>query len=409
MSGFAFEFNLTETLGISIAVLLLGKLLVSKVSILERFCIPAPVVGGLVFALLNLVGYATGTFSVSMDMTLKNFFMICFFTTVGFGASMSILKKGGLGVAIFFAVSSLLCVIQNAVGAGIAVAFGENPLLGLATGSIPMTGGHGTSAAFGPLLEQAGLSGGLTIAVAAATFGLISGSLLGGPTARRLIERKRLKAQKQAVAAGSHASQTQLRVEDVVDEREIPLNTGHLSTGFFQIAIAVGIGSVISGLIAKTGIVLPAYVGSMLVAAAMRNIMKDGSRASIRLKEIQALGDIFLSVFLAQALMDLRLWELADLALPMSTILIVQVVIMFLFATFVTFPFMGRDYDAAVIASGHCGFGLGATPNGVANMTAVTQRYGPSTKAFFILPIVGGLFIDVSNSFIITLFLNFLK
>ncbi len=393
------SFNLVETFGLSVVVLLFGKFLVDKIGFLNKFCIPAPVVGGLLFSLLNLALNVSGTATIKLDTGLQSFFMICFFTTVGFGASLAVLKKGSVAVVVFLGAASLLCVFQNAVGAGIAALMGQNPLLGVAVGSVPMTGGHGTSAAFGPMMEAAGLTGASTIAVAAATFGLVSGSLMGGPIANRLIRKRNLKAGVANAATNN----------SVIEETKVILSSGHMSTAFFQIAIAMFLGSYVSKLIALTGLTVPAYIGSMLVAAFMRNFFKDGTSKEIRIAEIQALGDIFLAVFLAQALMSLKLWELASLALPLVVILLAQVVLMYLYANFVTFNVMGRDYDAAVLSAGHCGFGMGATPNGVANMTAVVTKYGPSPKAFFVLPIIGGLFIDFVNSFVILFFINALK
>lgn len=393
------SFNLVETFGLSVVVLLFGKFLVDKIGFLNKFCIPAPVVGGLLFSLLNLALNVSGTATIKLDTGLQSFFMICFFTTVGFGASLAVLKKGSVAVVMFLGAASLLCVFQNGVGAAIAALMGQNPLLGVAVGSVPMTGGHGTSAAFGPMMEAAGLQGASTIAVAAATFGLVSGSLMGGPIANRLIRKRNLKAGTANVATNN----------SVIEETKVLLNSGHMSTAFFQIAIAMFLGSYVSKLIALTGLTVPAYIGSMLVAAFMRNFFKDGTSKEIRIAEIQALGDIFLAVFLAQALMSLKLWELASLALPLVVILFAQVVLMYLFANYVTFNVMGRDYDAAVLTAGHCGFGMGATPNGVANMTAIVTKYGPSPKAFFVLPIIGGLFIDFVNSFVILFFINALK
>lgn len=396
----ALSFNLIETFGLSVVVLLFGKFLVNKIGFLNKFCIPAPVVGGLLFSLLNLVLNTSGAATITLDTGLQSFFMICFFTTVGFGASLAVLKKGSVAVIIFLAAASVLCILQNATGAGIAALMGENPLLGVAVGSVPMTGGHGTAAAFGPIMEEAGLAGASTIAVAAATFGLVSGSLMGGPLANRLIRKRGL---------SSGFAGTATVDKSALQEKKILLNNGHLSTAFFQIAIAMGIGSYVSKVLALSGLTVPAYIGSMLVAAVMRNIFKDGTSKEIRIAEIQALGEIFLSIFLAQALMSLKLWELAGLALPLVVILLAQVVLMFVFASFVTFNVMGRDYDAAVLSAGHCGFGMGATPNGVANMTAVVTKYEPSPKAFFVLPIIGGLFIDFVNSFVILFFINALK
>lgn len=294
-----------------------------------------------------------------------------------------------------------LCVLQSGVGALLATALGQHPLLGLAAGSISMTGGHGTSGAFGPLLEAKGLVGGTTLAIAAATFGLVSGSLIGGPVAKRLIEKHKLRGPGQD-------SPVEETADEILGADKKCLDANELAIGFFQIAVAAGIGSVLSGLIQKTGVTLPSYIGAMLVAAIMRNVFKDGTKYEMRLHEIHALGEIFLGVFLAYALMTLRLWELADMAVPLVVILGAQVVMMFLYASYITFPFVGKDYDAAVITAGHCGFGMGATPNGIANMNAVVRRYGPSPKAFFVLPLVGCLFIDFINAMIITFFINVL-
>lgn len=402
MTGFAVSLNLMETFGLAVLVLLFGRYLVSRSNFLSSFCIPAPVVGGLLFSILTLIGYATGTFSIKMNTALQPFFMNCFFTTVGFGASLVILKRGGPAILVFLGVASVLCVMQNAVGAGLAALLGENPLMGLAAGSISMTGGHGTSGAFGPLLEEKGLVGGTTIAIAAATFGLVSGSLLGGPTARRLIEKNNLST------VGAAAPMDGMTADEALGADPKSFCGNELAIGFFQIAVAAGIGSVVSDLIQKTGLTLPSYIGGMLVAALFRNVFKDGTKFEMRLHEIHALGEIFLGVFLAYALMSLQLWQLADLAVPLTVILVAQVVMIFLYASYVTFPFVGKDYDASVIAAGHCGFGLGATPNGIANMNAVVTRYAPSPKAFFVLPLVGCLFIDFVNAIIITTFLNFL-
>lgn len=405
MHAYTISLNVYQTFGLSVLVLLFGRWLVNKVSFLSKFCIPAPVVGGLIFSLVNFLGYATNTFTFDMDMTLETIFMIMFFTTIGFSASLEVLKKGGVGVLIFLLVSSVLCIFQDGVGAGIAKLFGVNPLLGLAAGSISMTGGHGTSAAFGPLLEKAGLTGGTTLSIAAATFGLISGSLIGGPTAKRLIEKHHLKTSND-IAAQSNPDEVETSLGDAP---AVPLNAKHVAEAFFQIGIAVGIGNVVSLLISKTGFTVPAYIGSMLVAAVMRNIFKPGKAFETRVEEISALGEVFLAIFLSQALMALKLWQLAAMALPLLSILLVQVVLMFLYAYYVTFFFMGHDYDAAVLAGGHCGFGMGATPNAMANMDAICEKYGPSPRAFFVLPLVGGLFIDFVNATIITIFINILK
>ena len=390
--------NMVQTLGIAVVVLLIGRGLCNKVSLLNRFCIPAPVVGGLLFSIALLIGNVTGAFAIEMDLTLQSFFMNMFFTTVGFTASMQILKKGGLQVAIFLGAAIVLVILQNIVGVSLANVFDLNPLLGLATGSVPMTGGHGTSGAFGPVFEEYGAVGASTVALASATFGLIMGSMIGGPIARMLIEKYKLTPEKDA---GSSS------VEKHVDPDLKPSN---VLNAFYMIAIALALGTIISMLIEMTGFTVPGYIGAMFVAAIIRNISdSSGGKLPVYMDEIGTLGDMFLSVFLAMALMSLKLWQLADLAGPLVIMLIAQTVLMVVFAIFVTFRVMGRDYEAAVITAGHCGFGMGATPNAMANMKAVRDKYWPAPKAFFILPIIGSLFIDFFNAAIITFFANMVR
>ncbi len=392
------ELNLVVSVGLAIIVIFIGKFLVSKINFLEKFLIPYPVVGGLLFATITLIGNMTGTFEIVLDTTLQGYFMTLFFTTVGFSASLKVLKQGGKGVVLFLIIASLLVVLQNAIGVGVSVLLGQDALLGLATGSIPMTGGHGTSGAFGPVLEEAGLTGASAITLAAATFGLISGSLIGGPLSRSLIKKYDLKPSEEALE----------QAKNLEEKGGTELNANNLSLAFFQVALAAGIGYYVSLLIAKSGLTVPGYIGGMLVAATMRNLFHDGSKFEMKTEEISALSNIFLSVFLAFALMGLKLWQLAELAIPLIILLACQVVLIYFFVRFITFNVMGRDYDAAVLSAGHCGFGLGATPNAMANMNAVTSQFGASPTAYFILPIVGGLFIDFTNATIITLFIQFI-
>ncbi len=392
------EFGLVPSVGLAVIVIFIGKLLVSKINFLNKFLIPYPVVGGLVFATFTLIGHTTGTFDIVLDITLKDYFMTLFFTTIGFSASVKVLKQGGKGVILFLIVATALVVFQNIIGTGIAILLGQDPLFGLATGSIPMTGGHGTSGAFGPVLEEAGLVGASTITLAAATFGLIAGSLIGGPLAKSLIKKYDLKPNVDEIAKVG---------DEKANSKE--LNGNDLSLAFFQVALAAGIGYYVSILIAKTGLTMPGYIGGMLVAAVMTNVFKEGSRFEMKIPEINALSSIFLAIFLAFALMVLKLWELADLAIPLLVILGFQVLIMVLYARYVTFNVMGRNYDAAVLSAGHCGFGLGATPNAMANMNAVTTEFGPSPTAYFILPIIGAMFIDLTNTTIITVFLQIIQ
>ncbi|MFR4478738.1 MAG: sodium/glutamate symporter [Fusobacterium sp.] len=393
------NFNMAETLAISILVLLLGREIKKRVNFLERFFIPAPVVGGVIFSILLLIGHNTGAFSFSFDNVLKDFLMTIFFTTIGFTASGKLLKKGGVGVVVFLITATVLVVIQDIVGVSMAKMFGEHPLLGLAVGSVPLTGGHGTSGAFGPVLEEFGVTGGLSVSIAAATYGLIAGCLIGGPVAKRLRERYNLRPS---------LEDREETVEVLEENEENPVSEETLFSAVVVIALSMGIGYCIAPFLKKYGIVIPAYIGPMFIAAIIRNVA-DMQKKNLPMNEIAITGNIALSLFLAMALMTLKLWELADLAIPIITILLVQTVIMALYAYFITFKFNGKDYDAAVMATGHCGFGLGATPNAMANMEVFTKENGPAPRAFFVLPVVGALFIDFTNATVITFFINMFK
>lgn len=393
------NFNMAETLAISILVLLLGREIKKRVNFLERFFIPAPVVGGVIFSILLLIGHNTGAFSFSFDNVLKDFLMTIFFTTIGFTASGKLLKKSGVGVVVFLITATVLVVIQDIVGVSMAKMFGEHPLLGLAVGSVPLTGGHGTSGAFGPVLEEFGVTGGLSVSIAAATYGLIAGCLIGGPVAKRLRERYNLKPS---------LEDREGTVEVLEENEENPVSEETLFSAVVVIALSMGIGYCIAPFLKKYGIVIPAYIGPMFIAAIIRNVA-DMQKKNLPMNEIAITGNIALSLFLAMALMTLKLWELADLAIPIITILLVQTVIMALYAYFITFKFNGKDYDAAVMATGHCGFGLGATPNAMANMEVFTKENGPAPRAFFVLPVVGALFIDFTNATVITFFINMFK
>lgn len=393
------NFNMAETLAISILVLLLGREIKKRVNFLERFFIPAPVVGGVIFSILLLIGHNTGAFSFSFDNVLKDFLMTIFFTTIGFTASGKLLKKGGVGVVVFLITATVLVIIQDIVGVSMAKMFGEHPLLGLVVGSVPLTGGHGTSGAFGPVLEEFGVTGGLSVSIAAATYGLIAGCLIGGPVAKRLRDKYNLKPS---------LEDREGTVEALEENDEKPVSEETLFSAVVVIALSMGIGYCIAPFLKKYGIVIPAYIGPMFIAAIIRNIA-DMQKKNLPMNEIAITGNIALSLFLAMALMTLKLWELADLAIPIISILLVQTAIMALFAYFITFRFNGKDYDAAVMATGHCGFGLGATPNAMANMEVFTKENGPAPRAFFVLPVVGALFIDFTNATVITFFINMFK
>lgn len=394
-----FNFNIYETLAIAIVILLVGDFLKKRISVLERFFIPEPVIGGVLFSIILLIGHNTNLFNFTFDGTLKVFLMVSFYATIGFLASFELLKKGGVGVALFLVCAIILVTIQDVVGVSLAKMFGLHPYIGLAAGSVPLTGGHGTSGAFGPILEQAGATGAMSVAMASATFGLVAGCLIGGPIAKKLIEKHKLHGPTEESVLNENVS-------NGVVEHKITEQT--LTHAVVAIGLAVGCGVWIPAFSKAHGLALPIYLGPMIIAAVIRNVM-DASKKKLPLKEISAIGNIALALFLAMALMSMKLWQLADLALPLIVILLVQTFIMGIFAYFITFNVMGKDYDAAVIACGHCGFGMGATPNAMANMESFTKANGPSIKAFFVIPLVGSLFIDFFNAFVITSFMNIFK
>jgi len=336
--------------------------------------------------------------------------MIAFFTSIGLGASLGLLKAGGPQVLLFWILASVLAVLQNAVGVGLASAMGVHPFLGLISGSITMTGGHGTGAAFGKLMEeQYQFTGAVTLAMAAATFGLVSGGLIGGPVGTKLITRFGLKS------SGGAPEPVARRLEHTALDEEIDTEpAGEPATAYLLLKMLTVIlacmwaGGLFSQWLGRY-VTLPGYIGAMLVAAAFRNLADSTKVVRIESRVVDDLGTIALSLFLTMALMSLRLWELLDLAIPMLVILVVQVTMMAAFAYWVTFRLMGRDYDAAVMAGGHCGFGLGATPNAVANMGSLEERFGPAPRAFLVVPMVGAFFIDFTNALIITTYINFVK
>ena len=390
--------DMYQTVAVAVVVLMIGNFLKKKISFLQRFCIPSPVIGGLLFAIFTLILYATGIAVIDFDDTLKEVCMVLFFTSVGFQANLKVLKSGGKALIVFLVLVVALMIGQNFASIGLANVLGLDSLTGMTTGSIPMIGGHGTAGAFGPVLEDFGVSGATTVCTAAATFGLIAGSLMGGPIGNRLIKK--------------HNLLDTIKTEDdsflVEEEEKHERHFSMYAPAVFQLIIAVGIGTIVSELLSLTGMTFPIYIGAMIVAAIMRNIGEYTGKITIHMGEINDLGGICLSLFLGIAMITLKLWQLADLALPLVILLAGQSVLMFLFAYFVVYNIMGRDYDAAVIAAGTCGFGMGATPNAMANMQAICDKYAPSVKAYLIIPIVGSLFADFLNSLTITFFINLL-
>ena len=396
MDIYTLELTSYQAVAVAAIVLLVGRFLVRRLAFLNKYCIPAPVVGGLVFAILNLIGYTTGIGYVTFDGTFQTFFMTVFFCTVGFTACFRLLKTGGIQVLLFLAVAVALVLSQNVIGSLLAGLFGLDPRLGLCMGSVPLVGGHGTSASFGPLIEGLGVPDANAVALASATFGLVAGSMIGGPVSRLRIEKKHL-----------HSTDSGLKRTEGEEGPAKTINNEQFLNAALYIAVAIGIGTLVYDFFTSIGITFPTYIGAMLLACILRNVT-DIRGIEMPLEEIDCLGNLSLSLFLAMALMGLKLWQLADLAIPMIVILLVQTVFMAIFAYFVVFNIMGRDYEAACFSAAFCGFGMGATPNAMANIQAVNRSYGPSPRALFVVPIVGSLFIDFFNTLILTGFLNLL-
>lgn len=393
------QLNMYHALALGAVMYWLGAALTRKLPALRRFCVPAPLVGGLCFALFNTLLYASGLAVITFDETLETVFMILFFTTVGFTVSIPMLVKSGRSVMLLLALSIVIILLQNAVGSGVMALMGKDPLYGLACGSIAMIGGPGTAAGIGPDLDAAGAIGGTTVAVAAATFGLIFGSLLGGPIARKLIVKNHLRDEL--------AEQT---VEEDVDDTYYNTHANNFVYGFLLLMFCAGVGNAVSVLLTNLcGFSFPIYIGSMLVAVVVRNVIDHFKIMEFPAAEISTMGNMFLAIFLSMALSGLKLWQLVDLALPMLVCLAAEVLLMVFFSILVLFPLMGRNYDAAMITAGFIGFGMGATSNAMANMQAVARRYGPSPSAYFMIPMVGGLFNDFFNAAIIALSIGLLS
>lgn len=377
-------FNQITTVFLAVALFALGTYLINKVGFLKRFCIPAPVIGGLLFAAVATLLKTTGTLEISLDTSLQSLFMITFFTTVGLGASFKLVKLGGKLLIIYWLACGVLALMQNVIGVSLASLMGIHPLIGMMVGAVSMEGGHGSAAAFGQTLEDLGISSAMTIGAAAATCGLVAGGLIGGPIVKYLVSKYNLTPDDQET--------TEVEFEN----KDEQITTDSFFTQVLLITFSMAAGTYVGDLFSEaTGFVLPGYVGAMFVAVFVRNIMDKIKPNAINMKSISLIGDITLGIFLSMALMSVKLWEIADLALPLFVIVFVQVLFIVVFSIFVLFKLFGKNYDAAVMVAGFVGHGLGATPNAMANMSAVTQRYGPSKKALLIVPIVGAFLIDV--------------
>ena len=425
------ELDMIQTAGIGALALLVGMVLTRRVAFLQRFCVPSPVSGGIIFSLMTLALYGWFNVELSFDGTLKDVFMLAFFTSVGFQSDLKVIKQGGRLLTTMLVLLVVIIAMQNLMPMGITRLMGVDPMIGMAAGSISMTGGHGTAGGFSSVLESMGLQGAGTIGMAAATFGLIAGSVIGGPLAERIIRTKLTHEQVQpqdeeidpamAGIESDEASPTGRAKRVSTNEQEFQ----QYAKASYCILLVMGGGTLLSWLLAKTGITFPTYFGALILAAIVRNTLgaisykaaAGENGPSVRrvladrlldMERIISVGNICLSLFLGMAMISLRLWELQSLALPLVVILVCQVLMMALFAYFVAFPLLGRNYDAAVLCAGMCGFGLGATPNAMANMSAVCYKYRYTVKPFLIVPIIGAMFADLINTGMITLFLNLL-
>ena len=419
------ELDMIQTAGIGALALLVGMVLTRRVSFLQKFCVPSPVSGGIIFSLITLMLYGWFHVEVSFDGTLKDVFMVAFFTSVGFQSDLKVIKKGGKPLVIMLGLLVVVIALQNLMPMGVTRLMGVDPLVGMAAGSISMTGGHGTAGGFASVLEAMGLHGAGTIGMAAATFGLIAGSMIGGPLAERIIRKKLTHEQMQpqddeidpamAGIESDEASPTGRTKRVSTNEQEFQ----QYAKATYCILLVMGAGTLMSWLLSKTGVTFPTYFGALVLAAIARNTLgfisykEDGkwenAEKLLDMERIISVGNISLSMFLGMAMISLRLWELQSLALPLIVILAFQVLMMALFVYWVAFPLLGRNYDAAVLCAGMCGFGLGATPNAMANMSAVCYKYRYTVKPFLIVPIIGAMFADLINTGMITLFLNIIK
>lgn len=403
--------NMVQTTGFAIIVLLIGMLVRKKVRFFTKYCIPAPVIGGLIFSIVTTILRSANILEFDFDTTLQSFFQIMYFCTIGFAASFKMLKVGGSKVVKFLVIASIFALLQDVLAVGLADTVGIEPLLALMTASPALTGGMGTSAAVAPSVEALGYSAATTVAVTAATFGILCGSVMGGPVATRLIERHDL----------FRKFQTRTTKEDsfdlsILEDKKKFLSSKTICSGMFVILLCMGIGAYVTNGINSVvgnfvdGVSFPAYLGAMLIACIFRNVTDHSTVfGELPKEEMDALGDAARNVFLGIALMSLELWELVNLAIPMLILLLLQVVLAYIFANFICFPLMGRDYDAAMISCGLIGFGMGSTSNAIANMDAVSAKYAYSKPPYFVVPIVGALFIDFINIFIIFGFIGFLQ
>ncbi len=408
-----FTFDAFYTLIAAVIVLLLGRFLVNKIDFLKRYNIPEPVAGGLVAAVISLLVHSFWGYSITTSAELQTSFMLIFFASIGLSANFAKLRAGGIGLVIFLIAISVFIVVQNTVGMTLAMLLGIDPLIGLIAGSVTLTGGHGTAGAWGTIFEtEYGIQGALVLGMASATFGLIIGGIIGGPLAKLLINRYQLAAPR----TDAQVEKSDSTPQDINSTEYVPFEFPHrvrlitadnaiTTLGLFAACLAFA--EFMTGFSKDTVFELPTFVWALAGGVLLRNILEGIFKVQIFDRAIDVFGNASLSLYLAMALLSLKLWQLADLAGPLMVILGAQTLTMALYAAFVTFRVMGKNYDAAVLAAGHCGFGMGATPTAVANMQAITNMYGNSHKAFLIVPLCGAFFVDLINATVIQTILKF--
>jgi ESS family glutamate:Na+ symporter len=401
------ELDFIQTLAFAGVALLLGEGLRRVVPVLARYNLPAPVLGGLMVAVTVLVARGQGVSLVQFDTTLQSPLMIAFFTTIGFGASLSLMKVGGPDVLRFFLLATVFAIAQNVVGIVMAVGFGLHPLFGVLAGSVTLTGGPATGLAFAPLFEEAGVVGASSVAIAVAIGGIVMGGLVGGPAGTVLIERGRIPTPRRVRGGTVDVALVETQIETTVHASTDDDDAWPIAKNLVAILVAMWIGFWVSKGFAALGMTLPSYIGAMLVAAAIRNLDDATGWFGLSHRFINSFGIVTLTLFLVMALMTLKLWELTGLVLPLVAILVAQVVLAVV-ALVPVYRLMGRNYEAVVMGGGFIGFMLGTTANAMAVMRALVERYGPAPRAFLVAPIVGAFFIDFTNAIIITLFLNLL-
>jgi glutamate:Na+ symporter, ESS family len=402
MDVLTLKLDLIQTIAIAAVLYYVGIRLKRAVPVLDRLNIPAAVMGGLLAATVLLIA-RDRIVNLEFDSSAQPLFMVAFFTTIGMSASLSVLKKGGFQVAVFLLFSTLFCLLQNFLGIGISSLFGVNPLLGVIAGSVTLVGGPATGLAFAPIFEDHGVTGAATLAMTAATFGIVFGGLTGGPVGTWLIKRFSLHARPDASKAeGKRELASEEEILRVVVNRE----DSSFIVNAITTAAAMGLGTILTYGFRQLQWTLPAYIGAMMIASVFRNIDDRTGWLKIDQSAMEFIGMIALNIFLVVALMNLRLWDLLNLAVPLFSILVAQVLAVTLFAALISYRLMGRDYDAAVMSSGFIGFALGTTANAMANMKTLVAKYGPAPRAFLVVPMVGAFFIDFTNAIIITFFIN---